>query len=198
MFKKLTKGFVMKYLIQWLVACGLLASCVQAKEFVIDPAHSNLGFSIKHMMVSNVKGNFTAYTAEIDYDLDKKVFNKLSAKIDAASIDTGIVKRDEHLRSADFFDVAKFKTIDFVMTSMKENKIYGNLTIHGVTKEVVLESTVHGVVKDLQSRQRMGFTLEGKINRKEFGLTWNKIIEGGGLTVGDTVNLVIDVEAIEL
>ena len=84
------------------------------------------------------------------------------------------------------------------MTSMKENKIYGNLTIHGVTKEVVLESTVHGVVKDLQSRQRMGFTLEGKINRKEFGLTWNKIIEGGGLTVGDTVNLVIDVEAIEL
>ena len=188
----------MKYLIQWLVACGLLASCVQAKEFVIDPAHSNLGFSIKHMMVSNVKGNFTAYTAEIDYDLDKKVFNKLSAKIDAASIDTGIVKRDEHLRSADFFDVAQFKTIDFMMTSMKEGKVYGKLTIHGVTKEIVLDAKVHGVIKDFQGKQRVGFTLEGKINRKDFGLTWNKILEGGGLTVDETVNIVVDVEAIEL
>lgn len=86
------------------------------------------------MMISNVKGNFNTYAGEIDFDVDKKVFNKLSAKIDASSIDTGITKRDDHLRSADF-DVAQFKTIDFMMTSMKEGKIYGKLTIHGVTKD---------------------------------------------------------------
>jgi polyisoprenoid-binding protein YceI len=84
-------------------------------------------------MISNVKGNFNTYSADIDYDAEKKVFNKLAAKIEAASIDTGITKRDDHLRSADFFDVEKFKTIDFVMTSMKDGKIHGKITIHGVT-----------------------------------------------------------------
>ena len=188
----------MKKLLGAFFAVAMLMSFAQAKEFVIDNTHSNVGFSVKHMMVSNVKGNFNTYTAEIDYDVEKKIFNKLGAKIEVASIDTGVVKRDDHLKSADFFDVEKFKTLNFVMTSMKENKIYGNLTIHGVTKEVVLDSTVHGVIKDFQGHQRVGFTLEGKINRKDFGLTWNKIIDGGGLTVGETVNLIIDVEAIEL
>lgn len=84
------------------------------------------------------------------------------------------------------------------MTSMKEGKVYGKLTIHGVTKEIVLDAKVHGVIKDFQGKQRVGFTLEGKINRKDFGLTWNKILEGGGLTVDETVNIVVDVEAIEL
>jgi polyisoprenoid-binding protein YceI len=114
------------------------------------------------------------------------------------SCSAGITKRDDHLRSADFFDVEKFKTIDFVMTSMKDGKIHGKITIHGVTKDIVLESKVHGVIKDFQGHQRVGFTLEGKLNRKDFGLTWNKILEGGGLTVDDTVNLSIEVEAIEL
>ena len=181
-----------------LMAMALVFSFAEAKEFIIDNAHSNVGFSIKHMMISNVKGKFNNYSAEIDYDLEKKTFNKLGAKIDAVSIDTGIAQRDTHLRSGDFFDVDKFKTIDFVMTSMKEGKVYGNLTIHGVTKEVVLDSTIHGVVKDLQGHQRLGFTLEGKINRKEFGLTWNKFLESGGLTVGDTVNIAVEIEAIEL
>lgn len=188
----------MKKLIKVLMASVFLFSVAHAKEFVIDNAHSNVGFSIKHMMISNVKGNFNTYTADIDFDAEKKVFTKLNAKIDAASIDTGIEKRDTHLRSGDFFDVEKFKTIDFVMTSMKENKVYGKITIHGITKEVVLESKIHGVIKDFQGHQRVGFSLEGKLNRKDFGLNWNKILEGGGLTVDDTVNLSIDVEAIEL
>lgn len=188
----------MKHLFKLLMATALFLSFAEAKEFVIDNTHSNVGFSIKHMMISNVKGNFNTYSAEIDYDTEKKVFNKLGAKIEAASIDTGIAKRDEHLRSADFFDVEKFKTIEFVMSSVKENKVYGKLTLHGVTKEVVLESKVHGVIKDFQGHQRVGFTLEGKINRKDFGLTWNKLLEGGGLTVDEIVNLSIEVEAIEL
>ena len=177
---------------------ALCLSLGEAKEFVIDNTHSNIGFSIKHMMISNVKGNFNIYSADIDYDTDKKVFTKLSAKIEAASIDTGISKRDDHLKSSDFFDVEKFKTIDFVMTSMKDGKVHGTITIHGITKSLVLESTVHGVIKDFQGHQRVGFTLEGKLNRKDFGLVWNKILEGGGLTVDDTVNLSIEVEAIEL
>ena len=188
----------MRHLFKLLMAMTLLFSFAEAKEFVIDNTHSNVGFSVKHMMISNVKGNFNAYNAEIDYDSAKKTFNKLSAKIEASSVDTGIAKRDEHLRSGDFFDVEKFKTIDFVMTSMKDDKVYGKLTIHGITKDVILESTIHGVVKDFQGHQRVGFTLEGKLNRKDFGLTWNKILEGGGLTVGDTINLAIEVEAIEL
>lgn len=188
----------MKLLSKLLLSTALVFSFAEAKEFVIDNTHTNVGFSIKHMMISNVKGNFNTYQGDIDFDTEKKVFNKLTAKIDAASIDTGIVKRDDHLRSADFFDVAQFKTIDFTMSAMKESKVHGKLTMHGVTKEIVLDAKIHGLIKDFQGKQRVGFTLEGKINRKDFGLTWNKILEGGGLTVDETVNLVIDVEAIEL
>ena len=173
-------------------------SFANAKEFVIDNTHTNVGFSIKHMMISNVKGNFNAYSGEIDFDTDKKVFNKLSAKIEAASIDTGIAKRDDHLKSADFFDVAKFKTIDFVMTSMIDGKINGKITMHGITKDIILDAKIHGLIKDFQGHLRVGFTLEGTLNRKDFGLGWNKILEGGGLTVGEEVHLVIDLEAIEL
>ena len=176
----------------------LVFSLAQAKEFVIDTAHTNVGFSVKHMMISNVKGNFGTYVSEIDFDADKKVFNKLSAKIDASSINTGIANRDDHLRSADFFDVAKFKTIDFTMDSMKDGKVYGKMTIHGVTKDIVLNADIHGLIKDTQGKQRLGFTLDGELNRKDFGLTWNKVIEGGGLTVGETVHITVDVEAIAL
>lgn len=188
----------MKLFIKTLLFISLVFSLAQAKEFIIDNTHTNVGFSIKHMMISNVKGNFNTYAGEIDFDVDKKVFNKLSAKIDASSIDTGIAKRDDHLRSADFFDVAKFKTIDFVMNGMKDGKVHGKLSMHGVTKDIILDTKIHGVIKDFQGKQRVGFTLEGKINRKDFGLTWNKLLEGGGLTVDETVTLVVDVEAIEL
>lgn len=187
----------MKLFTKLLLSSLLVFSFANAKEFVIDNTHTNIGFSIKHLMISNVKGNFNNYTAEIDFDPKTKTFKKLSAKIEAASVDTGIAKRDDHLRSADFFDVEKFKTVDFVMTGMKDSKIVGNLTIHGVTKEIVLTPTINGVVK-FQDRERVGFTLEGKINRKDFGLTWNKALETGGVVVGEDVLLTIDVEAIEL
>jgi len=188
----------MKLLSKLLLSTALVFSFAQAKEFVIDNTHTNIGFSIKHMMISNVKGSFHNYSGDIEFDVDKKLFTKLNAKIDIASIDTGIEKRDEHLKSPDFFDVAKYKTIDFTMTGMKEGKVHGTLTMHGVTKDIVLTPTIHGVIKDFKGAQRVGFTLEGKINRKDFGLTWNKLLEGGGLTVGEDVLLTIDVEAIEL
>ena len=169
-----------------------------AGEYVLDSSHSNIGFSIKHLMISNVKGNFKSYDADLEFDEKTKQITKLMASIDTNSIDTGIQKRDDHLKSSDFFDIQKFPTIKFELTSYTQNHIQGNLTLHGVTKEIKLETTVHGVIKDMQGNQRVGFTLQGEINRKDFGLTWNKMLESGGLVVGDNVKLVIDIEAIEL
>lgn len=188
----------MRKLTKLLFSTLFVLSMAEAKEFVIDNTHTNIGFDVTHLMISHVKGNFTKYNGDIDFDPATKTFNKLTATIDANSINTGIEKRDDHLRSADFFDVANFKTLEFVMTSMKEGKVYGKLTIHGVTKDVALDAKIHGVIKDFQGHQRVGFTLQGEINRKDFGLKWNKILEGGGLTVSDEVRLIVDVEAIEL
>lgn len=187
----------MKRTVKFLIALSLMLSFAHAKEFVIDNTHTNVGFSIKHLMISNVKGNFDTYTGEIDFDPASKTFKKLTAKIDASSVNTDNVKRDDHLRSADFFDVAKFKTIDFVMSEVKGSKVYGKMTIHGVTKDVVLDLSLNGVI-DFQGKKRVGFTLEGLINRKDFGLTWNKVLESGGLVVDENVRLVVDIEAIEL
>ena len=169
----------------------------QASEFVIDTTHSNVGFSIKHLMISNVKGNFKSYEADLDFDAKTKTFNTIKATIDAVSVNTGIEKRDNHLRSADFFNVKKFPHIVFKMTSSDANSVTGNITMHGITKKITLKSTVHGIIKDMQGETRVGFTLEGKLNRKDFGLTWNKVLEAGGFAVGEDVTITIDVEAIE-
>jgi len=170
----------------------------QASEFVIDTTHSNVGFSIKHLMISNVKGNFKSYDAELDFDTKTKTFNTIEATIDAVSVNTGIEKRDTHLRSTDFFSVKKFPHIVFKMTSADANSVTGNITMHGITKKIKLKSIIHGIIKDSQGDTRVGFTLAGKLKRKDFGLTWNKLLETGGFTVGDDVLITIDVEAIEL
>lgn len=170
----------------------------QASEYVIDTAHSNVGFSIKHLMISNVKGTFKSFDADLEFDEKTKTFTTMSATVDTASIDTGIQKRDDHLRSPDFFNIQQYPQITFEMTSATQDSVTGNMTMHGVTKEIKLKSIVHGMIKDAKGNQRVGFTLEGKLNRKDFGLTWNKLLEGGGLTVGEDVLLTIDIQAIEL
>lgn len=170
-----------------------------AAEYIVDTSHSHVSFSIKHMMISNVKGEFKSFEADLDFDPKTKTFNKMNASIDPASIDTGIAKRDEHLKSPDFFDVEKFNTITFDATSISADKIVGNLTMHGVTKEITLTPTINGVIKDFQGNNRVGFSLEGKINRTDFGLTWNKLLEsGGGIVVGEEVIITVDIQAIEL
>lgn len=174
---------------------------LNAEVLKIDKAHSDVGFSIKHLMISNVKGKFTNYSANMDFDLDKKIFTKLEATVDASSIDTGIVKRDNHLRSPDFFDVKKYPDIKFVMTSYEkednsEGYIYGELTIHGVTKKVKLGAEINGVIKGFKGETRVGFTLTGKINRKDFGLNWNRVLELGGVAVGDKVKILIELQTI--
>lgn len=177
---------------------ALTLQFASAAEYIVDASHSHVSFSIKHMMISNVKGEFKSFEAEIDFDASSKKFNKLISSIDVSSIDTGITKRDEHLKSADFFDIEKYATINFVATKISENKIVGNLTIHGVTKEIELTPTIHGVIKDFQGNNRVGFSLEGNLNRTDFELTWNKMLESGGIVVGEDVKITVDIEAIEL
>lgn len=172
----------------------LTGSLLMATEYKVDKDHTNVGFTVKHMMITNVHGKFKTYDADIDFDESTKTFKKLIANIETASIDTGINDRDDHLRSDDFFASAKFPKMTFEMTSYQadgnDGKMKGNLTIRGITKPVVLE------VEDIAIMgKKVGFALEGKIKRTDFDLKWNKVIELGGVAVGEDVKIKVDVEA---
>ena len=169
----------------------------------IDPDHSSFQFKVRHLMVSNVKGDFNKVKGAVTMD-DKDVSNlNVELTIDASSINTGHAKRDEHLRAADFFDVAKYPTITFVSKKVMKDgpdrlKVIGDLTMHGVTREVTVN--VEGPtqeVKDPWGNFRRGATGTGKINRKDFGLTWNRALEAGGVVVGDDVDIFVDIELIK-
>lgn len=179
------------------VIAGLLlgSTALSAALYKVDPSHSNVGFKVKHMMISTVTGKFGNFSGS--YELEKGQFKSLKGDIKSASIDTGIVKRDDHLRSPDFFDAPKFGDIAFVMSSATKDKMTGNLTIRGITKKVTLDIDMGGTVTDPWGNQRSGFVLTGQINRKDFGLNWNKAIEAGGVVVGDEVKLVVEIEGIE-
>jgi polyisoprenoid-binding protein YceI len=173
---------------------------VHAAVFTIDPAHTDFGFSVQHMVIANVKGTFQKIEGTLEFDNNNKL-TEASAVIAAESLYTKIEKRDNHLRSADFFDVAKYPNITFKATSMKYNgpnklTITGNITIRDVTKEITLTGETLGPVKDPWGETRMGINAKGTINRKDFGLLWNKVLETGGLLVGDMVELIIEGEGI--
>jgi len=172
-----------------------------ASTWKIDPLHTTFQFSVRHMMVSNVKGVFHKFSGEFEIDDKDLTKTKAFASIDAASIDTGIEKRDEDLRSANFFDVAKYPTISFVSKKVEKTgsgyKMIGDLTMHGVTREVVLDMEgLDTIIKDPMGVMRRGATFITKINRRDFGLTYNKLLETGGLVVGDEVKINVEVELI--
>jgi polyisoprenoid-binding protein YceI len=173
---------------------------VQAAVYDIDPAHTDFGFSVKHMVIANVKGTFQKIEGTLDFD-DNNKLTGAHALITAESIYTKIEKRDNHLRSPDFFDVAKYPNITFKATSVAYSgpgklAITGNITIKDVTKEITLTGETLGPVKDPWGNTRMGINAKGTLNRKDFGLLWNKVLESGGLLVGDTVHLIIEGEGI--
>lgn len=172
-------------------------SLLNAAPYMIDKSHSDVSFSVKHLMISNVKGNFSQYEGEIDFDPKSKTFNKLSAVVKANSVDTGIVKRDNHLKSADFFYAEKFPDIIFNMKTYKDGKVIGELTMRGITKEVMLEVDELATIKDFKGNNRVGFSLKGKVNRMDYDLKWNKALEFGGVAVGEDVKILIEIEAIE-
>jgi polyisoprenoid-binding protein YceI len=191
----------MRILTKIFVASVLTLSLANATPHTLDNAHTEVGFSVKHLMITNIKGEFKNFSANIDFDYKTKSFNTLNAKIETKSVDTGIEKRDNHLRSEDFFLADKHPYITFSMNSYKadgdEGVMVGDLTIRGITKTVELEVEDLGTIKDFTGKNRVGFTLKGKIKRADFDLTWNKALEFGGFAVGEKVKLVIEIEAVE-
>jgi polyisoprenoid-binding protein YceI len=169
----------------------------------IDPAHSHAQFKVKHMMISNVKGEFTALTGTLKYDSENIANSQVEASIDAATINTREPQRDTHLKSADFFDVAKYPKLTFKSTRVAkkgegEVEVAGDLTIHGVTRNVVFEvEDLTPPMKDPWGNTRIGLSATTKINRKDFGLGWNAVLETGGFVVGEEVTITIDVEFIK-
>ena len=173
-----------------------------AQSWEIDPAHASAQFSVRHMMISNVKGEFTKVSGKVVYDPKNIAGASLEAFIDTNSITTREPRRDTHLKSADFLDVAKFPTIQFKSTKFVKAAsgltILGDLTIHGITKPVTL--VVDGPspeIVDPRSGPKIGASATTKINRKDFGMTYNALVEAGGMVVGEEVTISIDVELIK-
>ena len=186
-----------------ILAVGLMLlspRLASAATWNIDPDHSSVGFSIRHLMVSNVKGNFDRFSGAVDLDDKNITASKVSATIDASSIDTRVQKRDDHLRSPDFFDVAKYPEISFVSKrwSRAANgklKVSGDLTMHGVTRTVVLDvAPFSKETRDPWGNTRRGTTAKTTINRKDFGIDWNKSLDTGGLMIGDQVEITLEIE----
>ncbi len=186
--------------IAMLIALPVLA---HADNWSLDPAHTNGEFTVRHMMISNVKGQFQKTAGTVTINGNDPTSAKIDATVDATSIDTRVEKRDAHLKSPAFLDVDKFPTITFKSTKVEADgvgkwKVTGDLTLHGVTKPVVLEVESTGTpITDPMGNTRAGASATTKISRKDFGLTWNQPLETGGVMVGDEVAISIDVEAIK-
>jgi polyisoprenoid-binding protein YceI len=192
--------FIRAILITALAATPLFAQAPAAatEAWGIDKAHSNATFKVRHLM-SNVSGSFRDFDAAINIDRANPANSSVEFTIQATSINTGNDNRDNHLRSPDFFDVAKFPTISFQSTAVKpksktEFDVTGNLTMHGVTKQVTLPVTFLGFGKDPRGNEKGGFEIETVINRKDYGIVWNRNIDEGGVLLGDDVKVTIDLE----
>jgi len=173
------------------------------KKWVIDPMHSEIRFKIKHLMISNVTGSFNLFEASVETEEEDFTKATINFSADVNSIDTGNEQRDGHLKGADFFDTEKYPKITFKATKAESidndgsYDLYGDLTIKDVTKNVKLGVETGGVVKDAYGNIKAGFTISGKINRKEFGLTWSAVTEAGGLMLGDDVKIDCEIQLIE-
>ncbi len=165
-----------------------------------DNVHSVVGFSVRHLMISKVRGHFNKWGGTFEYDPKNPSTAKIDVKVETASIDTREEKRDAHLRSPDFFDVEKFPEMTFKSTSVsgsgEELELTGDLTLHGVTKSVKLKVESLGTTKDPWGGERAGFSASTSVNRKDFGLHWNVALEAGGVVVGEKVDINIEIEAI--
>jgi polyisoprenoid-binding protein YceI len=168
----------------------------------IDAAHSGINFSIRHMVVSKVRGRFTKFTGTVRLDDGDLTRSIVVAGIDATSIDTGTAQRDAHLRSPDFFDVERFPELRFVSTRIEKAaddryRVVGDLTIRDVTREVTLDVEYAGRGKDPWGNERVAFAAKTAIDRKDFGLGWNQVLEAGGVLVGDRVEIELDVQVVK-
>ncbi len=179
-----------------------LAATAHAVTYKLDSDHTSVVFHVRHLF-SQVEGRFDKFSGSIDFDPAKPEATRVQGSIDAASINTNVAKRDTHLRSKDFFDVATYPKITFASTGVSDvdtkkmtGKLHGKLSMRGVEKDVVLEVAFLGAGKDPWGNAKAGFTASTKINRKDFGLTWNQALEAGGFLVGDDVTIDISAEGI--
>src|SRR5438270_1052876 len=167
----------------------------------LDPAHTLVEFSAKHLMISTVKGRIAGVEGEIFIDEQEPANSTVEVTLDARTLDTRIEQRDQHLRSADFLDVEKFPIIKFKSTDIQGDeqnfKLTGDLTIRDITRPITLDVTFEGQTKDPWGGERIGFSAKGKIDRRDFGLTWNQLLETGGVAVGNEIKINVEVEAIK-
>ncbi len=179
---------------------AVVAPALRAETYDIDSSHSQVGFRVKHL-VGKVPGRFTGFSGTIEFTPGKPESWKVDAKIDPATVNTDNPKRDGHLKASDFFDVAKFPEMSFKSTKVTEvkgekAKLHGDLTMHGVTKPVILDLEVGGTTKDPWGKTRAGFSATGTINRKDFGISYNSVLDNGGLMLGEDVAISLDIESV--
>jgi polyisoprenoid-binding protein YceI len=171
-------------------------------KWILDPTHSEVQFKVRHLMITHVTGSFGKFNADVETADENFDGSKISFTAAVDSITTNNEQRDGHLKSADFFETSKYPTLTFVSTkfekiSGEEYSLYGDMSFHGVTKNIKLQVEHGGVIKDPWGNTRTGFTVEGKINRKDFGLVWNAATEAGGVVVSDDVKLHASVEFVK-
>lgn len=191
----------MKTLVASLLVASPLLAAAAPSTWNVDPAHSQVGFSVKHLVISTVRGEFTKYSGVAKLDDADPTRSSVDVTIDASSIDTRVADRDAHLRSPDFLDAANHPTLTFKSTKVAKAgkdrlKVTGDLTLRGVTKPVVLDVTTTPEVKGMGGEARRGFSATTKISRKAYGLTWNQLVEAGP-AVGDEVTISLDLEVVK-
>jgi len=196
----MTKSFASLFVALFILLVGKCA--IAQSTWTIDGSHSDVSFNVSHLVVSEVTGKFKKFEGEVKAKSDDFTDAEITFTIDAASINTEDEKRDGHLRSADFFDVANYPTITFKSKSFKKvvgnnYKLVGDLTMHGVTKPVELDVVFKGTAKSPWGQTVGAFKLSGAVNRTDFGLKWNKTLDNGGLLVGETVNLTANIEVVK-
>ncbi len=195
------KTSLASFLVALFISVGINSASAQS-TWTIDGSHSDVSFNVSHLVVSEATGKFKKFSGELKAKNDDFTDAEIAFSIDAASINTEDEKRDGHLKSADFFDVAKYPTITFKSKSFKKidgnkYKLVGDLTMHGVTKTVELDAIFKGTAKSPWGQTVGAFKLSGAVNRVDFGLTWNKTLDNGGLLVGETVNIAANIEVVK-
>ncbi len=200
MLKQRGKSWLVLFLFGVMVWFPLVVHAEPAR-WNLDPDHSTIEFRVAHMIVSKTAGRFTDYAGFVDMDAEAGMVKAIEVTIKAGSVNTNHEKRDAHIRNVDFLDVEHYPAITFKMKSYKKAAegfiALGDLTLHGVTKEVALAGQYNGATKDPWGNTRSGFSAEGKLNRKDFGMVWNKTLDSGGLVVGDEVQIRLEIECIK-
>jgi polyisoprenoid-binding protein YceI len=177
------------------------APALAGTRWAIDSAHTQVEFAVKHMMLAKVRGRFAEFEGSVAFETDEVTSAAIEVRIAAASIDTRVAQRDEHLRSADFFDVGQYPELRFTSRRIEERgddeyRVVGELTIRGVAREVTLDARFEGTGRDPWGGTRIAFSAAGRIDRREYGLTWNQALETGGILVGDEIRLAIEAELV--